>query len=107
MLQGQGRCYPVMSGQQLLGLVTLTDVQRLEREQWPETTVFHVMTPFEKLHTVAPEDEALQVLQLMSEKDVNQVPVVDGRLFIGMVSRGDVMRLIQVRRAVATSDGQD
>ena len=107
MLRGQGRCFPVISGQQLLGLITLTDVQRLEREQWPGTSVFHVMTPFEKLHTVAPEDEALQVLQLMSEKDVNQVPVVDGRLFIGMVSRGDVMHLIQVRRAVATSDGQD
>ncbi|MCH8949404.1 MAG: site-2 protease family protein [Chloroflexi bacterium] len=107
MLRGQGRCYPVLSGQQLLGLITLTDVQRLEREQWPKTSVFHVMTPFEKLHTVAPEDEALQVLQLMSEKDVNQVPVVDGRLFIGMVSRGDVMHLIQVRHAVATSDGQD
>ncbi len=105
MLRGRGRCYPVMSGQQLLGLVTLTDVQALVREQWAATSVFAVMTPFERLHTVAADDEALYVLQVMSEKDVNQVPVVDGQLLVGIVSRGDVMRLIQVRRAVASQPG--
>ncbi len=106
MLDGHGRCYPVMSGQQLLGLVTLSDVQGLDREQWPTTSVFAVMTPFARLHTVAAHDEALHVLQTMSENDVNQVPVVDGQLLVGIVSRGDMMRLIQVRRAVASEGGQ-
>ncbi|OGO51533.1 MAG: hypothetical protein A2148_01250 [Chloroflexi bacterium RBG_16_68_14] len=101
MLAGRGRCYPVVAGEELLGLVTLTDVQRLEREQWPTTSVFRAMTPFERLRTVAPQEEALKVLQLMGEADVNQVPVVDGRRLLGIVSRADILRLIQVRRAVA------
>lgn len=100
MLAGQGRYYPVMAGQELLGLFTLTDAQRLPREQWPATSVYKAMTPFERLHTVAPQDDAIKVLQLMGQADVNQVPVVDGRLLVGIVSRADILRLIQVRQAV-------
>jgi Zn-dependent protease/CBS domain-containing protein len=102
MLVGRGRCYPVMAGEDLLGLVSLTDARRLDREQWPTTSVFRVMTPFERLHTVSPREDAMQVLQMMGEADVNQVPVLDGRRLLGMVSRGDILRLIQMRRAVGS-----
>jgi Zn-dependent protease/CBS domain-containing protein len=104
MLAGRGRCYPVMAGENLLGLITLTDVRRLEREKWPETSVFRAMTPFERLRTVAPQESAARVLQMMGESDLNQVPVVDGRRLAGIVTRGDILRLIQVRQAVGLSD---
>ena len=102
MLVGRGRCYPVVAGEELLGLITLTDAQQLDRERWPETSVYSVMTPFAKLRTVAPQEGAAAVLQLMSETDVNQVPVVVKNCMIGIISRADILRLIQVRRAVAT-----
>ncbi len=102
MLVGQGRCYPVVAGDELLGLITLTDAQQLDRAQWATTSVYRVMTPFEKLHVVGPQEQAAAVLQLMSETDVNQVPVVEGRRIVGIISRADILRLIQVRRAVAT-----
>ena len=101
MLTGRGRAYPIMAGQELLGLITLTDVQRLDREKWPETSVYRAMTPVDKLHTASVKDPAVQIVQTMSQHDVNQIPVLDGRLLVGMVSRGDILRLIQVRREVA------
>ena len=104
MLVGGGRCYPVMAGEELLGLVTLTDVRKLERDQWPATAVFNVMTPFERLRTVSFGEDARQLLQLMSEADLNQVPVVEGRRLLGMVTRADILHLIQLRREVALED---
>ena len=104
MLAGRGRGYPVMAGEELLGLITLTDIRRLERDQWASTSVYRAMTPFERLHTVAPGEDAMRLLHMMGEADVNQVPVVDGRRLVGIVSRGDILRLIQVRRAMA-ADG--
>jgi len=101
MLTGRGRCYPVMAGGELLGLFTLTDAQRLDRAQWETTTVYRVMTPVERLRTVSADEDAMRVLQIMGEADVNQVPVVDGRLLVGIVTRGDILRLIQVRRLMA------
>jgi CBS domain-containing protein len=59
------------------------------------------MTPVERLRTAAPDEDAMRVLQIMGEADVNQVPVVEGRLLTGIVSRADVLRLIQVRRLMA------
>lgn len=102
MLAGHGRCYPVMAGQELLGLISLTDIRGLVREEWPVLSVYRAMTPFERLRVVAPQEAAGAVLQLMSEADVNQVPVVEGRRLLGIVSRADILRLIQVRREVGT-----
>ncbi len=100
MLAGHGRAYPVLAGQELLGLITLTDVRKLERERWPETSVYRAMTPIERLHTVSRTETTMHVLQLMAQWDVNQVPVLDGRLLAGIISRGDILRHIQMRREV-------
>jgi CBS domain-containing protein len=107
MLAGRGRCYPVMAGEELLGLITLTDVRHLARDQWPETTVYKAMTPFERLHTVSPREPALAVLQMMGQADVNQVPIVDGRRLIGIVSRADILHMLQVRREVGVMGKAD
>jgi CBS domain-containing protein len=40
----------------------------------------------------------------MGEADVNQVPVVEGRRLVGLVSRSDILRLIQIRRELADHD---
>jgi Zn-dependent protease len=100
MLAGRGRCYPVMAGEELLGLITLTDIRGVVREQWPTTSVYRVMTPFERLRTASPGEDARGLLQMMGEADLNQVPVVEGRRLLGIVSRGDILRLIQMRREV-------
>jgi Zn-dependent protease/CBS domain-containing protein len=102
MLVGQGRAYPVLAGEELLGLITLTDVRHLERARWPETSVYRAMTPVERLHTVSRAETAMHVLQLMAQWDVNQVPVLDGRRLIGIISRGDILRHIQMRREVGS-----
>lgn len=103
MLVGRGRSYPVVAGQELLGLITLTDAQKLSRDLWPTTSVYRAMTPIDRLRAVGPDESAQAVLQLMSETDVNQVPVIEGTRIIGMISRADILRIIQVRRAVATN----
>ena len=98
ILISHNRCFPVVAGRELAGMITLTDVKKLPRESWHETTVWRAMTPFEKLHTVSAREDLARVLQIMGEADINQVPVVEGRLIVGMVSRSDIIRQIQVRR---------
>ena len=102
MLAGRGRAYPVMAGEELLGLVTLTDVRHLDRAEWPATSVYRVMTPIERLHTVSIQEPALRVLQMMAEHDINQVPVMDGRVLVGIISRAEMLRMMQIRRDIAT-----
>jgi Zn-dependent protease/predicted transcriptional regulator len=100
MLMGKGRAYPVMAGDELLGLITLTDVQHLDRASWETTSVYRAMTPREKLRTVSEHEPAISVLQMMADGDINQVPVMNSHLLIGMISRADIVRFINDRRAL-------
>lgn len=92
------RCFPVVRGEELVGMITLTDIRRLPREHWPYASVSSAMTPLERVRAVPPREELRRVMQIMGEADVNQVPVVEGRTLLGIVSRSDILRLIQVRR---------
>jgi CBS domain-containing protein len=98
LLRGQNRCFAVMAAGDFAGLVTLTDVQKTPRDEWGTTSVYRAMTPATRLHVVGPDDNLTNVLVLMAQHDVHQLPVMRGRELVGMLDRGDVMRFIQVRR---------
>ena len=100
VLAGHGRAFPVMAGEELLGLITLTDTRAVPRDDWPTTTVYRAMTPASRLKTVSVNDELSQVLMIMATNDINQVPMMDGRLLKGMIHRGDVVRYIQTRQEI-------
>ncbi len=103
LLRGSARCFAVDAGGDFAGLVTLTDVRKVPKDQWPATSVYRAMTPATKLHTVTPEESITKVLQLMTLHDVNQLPVMHGRDLVGLVTRGDVMRFIEVRKDLEES----
>ncbi|MEO8457730.1 MAG: site-2 protease family protein [Chloroflexota bacterium] len=96
---GQGqRCVPIVVAGDLLGLITMTDLQRLPSEQWGTTSVFRAMTPREKLLVISPEDDVTHALEMMAAHNVHQLPVIDqNRTFLGFITRGDVLHLIHVR----------
>jgi len=102
VLAGHGRCFPVVAGTELLGLVTLHDLRGVPREDWPTTTVYRAMTALGKLRTASMRDDLPYVLAQMAAGDVNQVPLVDGRELVGLIHRADVIRYIQVRQEIGT-----
>jgi Zn-dependent protease len=102
VLAGDGRCFPVMAGEELLGLVTLTDLRQVPRDQWASTSVYRAMTPFDRLRTVSMRDDLPTVLAQMAAGDINQVPLVEGKIMRGLIHRGDVIRYIQVRQEIGT-----
>lgn len=105
VLRYNARAFPVMTDGQLRGLVTLSDVRDVPRDEWPTTSVFQAMTPAERLHVVPPSENLAQTLRIMGSNDINQLPVVRGHELVGMLTRGDLMRYIQTHRDL--QDGSD
>ena len=103
MIAQSQRCVPIVVADELLGLVSMGDLRRVAEEEWGTTSVFKAMTPLEKLHTVAPQDDLTTALEMMATHDVHQLPVLDGRTFLGFVTRADVLRLIQIRTELGGS----
>ena len=91
------RCFPVLDGDRVEGIVTLHHVREVPRDRWAGTSVEQAMTPLEDLKKVRPDDGLFDVLGQMTGEDVNQLPVVDDGKFLGMVSRDTVLAFIQTR----------
>ena len=100
MLRGEDRSYLVRHDDGgLAGLVTLGDVRRLAREDWPAARVTDIMTRFADLATIGPDAPLTDALRLLQTREVAQLPVVedDGRMPVGMVTRRGILRLLDNR----------
>jgi Zn-dependent protease/CBS domain-containing protein len=88
----------VMQGDQLAGLITLSDVRHVQRDQWPQTPVGFAMIPLERLHTITPQQNVKDVLPLMTGQDVNQLAVVQDGQLAGVLTREGILRSLEIRR---------
>jgi len=100
MLRGEDRSYLVKHDDGgLAGIVTLRDVRRLARDDWPIARVTDVMTRFSDLVTIAPDAPMTEALRLIQARVVAQLPVIepDSRVPLGMVTRRGILKLIDAR----------
>jgi Zn-dependent protease/CBS domain-containing protein len=97
----------VVRGDRLAGMITLSDIRHVPREQWGSTPVERAMVPVERLHVVTPQQSLNDVLPLMAGRDVNQLPVVQNGVPVGIVSRDAVMRYLEVRRSLGGGASRD
>ena len=86
---------PVMLDGRLVGIVSERDYTRkviLKGRSSRETPVGDIMTT--EVFTVDPSMNVVSCLQMMSDKSVRHLPVLDGGTLVGIVSIGDLVRRI-------------
>lgn len=100
LLRGEDRSFLVRHDDGgLAGLVTLGDVRRLPRDQWPGARVTDIMTRHADLATIGPEAPLADALRLIQSREIGQLPVVEdeARQPVGLVTRHGILRLIEAR----------
>jgi Zn-dependent protease len=90
-----------------VGMITATDLAKVAREQRGEARVGDVMIPADRVVTVTPDTGLVEGLRLMQEHDVQQLPVLDAGTIVGMLTRGDVLRRIELRAVFGPSGHED
>jgi CBS domain-containing protein len=90
----------VMKGERLEGILSERDYARkviLRGRSSNDTPVSQIMT--ENVITVDPAMSAEQCMQIMTERRVRHLPVVEGGRVIGMLSIGDLVRAVLAEQA--------
>jgi CBS domain-containing protein len=90
----------VMQGEKLVGIVSERDYARkviLMGRSSADTPVRAIMTA--QVHTVDPGMSAQQCMQIMTDKRVRHLPVVEGGRVVGMLSIGDLVRAVLAEQA--------
>ena len=89
-----GRCFFVSDGERLTGLVTIDDLRRIPRDEWPERILGDVSVPLRQLKSVTPTDSLLVAFERMNETSLQEIPVVEGDRVLGVITREDITRLM-------------
>ncbi len=99
--------YPVVEGERVIGMVSLQDATNIPGDQQSITRVANIMN--RRFETVSSNAPAMDAFRMVSNRGSGRVPVVDDGRLVGIISRTDLMRTLQIRSAeapVRTTPGQ-
>ena len=100
MVPGARRAVPIVQASMPVGIVTLSDVRHVAPEQRAVTPVSAVMSGADGLVTVTPYTRLQAAIEAMTRGEYEQVPVVDDGRLVGLLTRADVIRQLQIREAL-------
>lgn len=98
---------PVMAGERLLGVITLSHIQQVPVEDWGEVTIGNIMTPRDRLHIISPQQPLQEALAFMDQHEINQALVMEGDHLVGMVSRDTIARLQEIWQRPDLAEAED
>ena len=97
MLPYNARVVAVVDGERLLGLVTISDLRKVEQRDWAETSVERVMTPAGDLPALSPSSRLMTAIERFGGSDLPAIPVVEDGILVGMLEREAVASYVRMR----------
>ena len=89
--------FPVSSDGRITGMLTLNNVRLVPKEKWDTTLVRDVINKISPDAILSPEDNAMDALSRMIDLDTGRVLVMDGDKLIGIITRRDIMKLMEFK----------
>jgi Zn-dependent protease/CBS domain-containing protein len=87
--------FPVIDRNVLVGIITAADVHRMHPIDRDAMQVRDVMT--KNPITLPPDAPVMEALRLMSASDIGRIPVVKDGDLLGIVTKTDILKVIQLR----------
>ena len=87
--------FPVLEHNVLVGMVTVADVQKRTPIDRDAMQVRDVMS--RDVIAVTPDTPVTDVLRIMSARDIGRVPVVENGVLTGIVTRTDILKVVELR----------
>ena len=100
-LQYPYKAYPVTADGSYLGMLTLRRLQEVGRDEWDVLRAGELVSRYDPLPTVRPDEPVLVALRKMAETGHSRLPVVYDGILVGLISRRDIMDGIEIRSGLS------
>lgn len=107
MIGGGERSVVVANDDYVVGILTVSDLGRVPRSEWATTPAQRIMTPRADVVTIAADAPAADVMPLLAQRRLNQLPVIDEGRMIGIITRREFLDRLQIAEELAQGDTPD
>jgi CBS domain-containing protein len=87
--------FPVTEGDQVIGMVTLSDVHSVSPIDRPAMQVRDIMT--KGIISLPPGAPLTDAMRIMSMKNIGRIPVIANGQLLGIVTRTDILRVMELK----------
>jgi predicted transcriptional regulator len=89
--------FPVCEEGQVLGLVTVRDVQALPTALWPWRRVREIMRPASPAFCIPPDWSVVQAMERMVQSGWDRLVVMENGAIVGLITRSAIAHFLQLR----------
>lgn len=89
--------FPVTEREQVIGMVTLSDVHSVTSIDRPAMQVRDIMT--KGAISLPPGAPLTEAMRIMSMKNIGRIPVIDNDRLLGIVTRSDILKVMELKEA--------
>lgn len=89
--------FPVCEGGQLLGVVTVGDVQALPIALWPWRRIREIMQPASQACCISPDWSVIQAMERMVQNGLDRLVVMEHEQIVGLITRSAIANVLQLR----------
>jgi Zn-dependent protease/predicted transcriptional regulator len=91
--------FPVCEEGQVLGVVTVRDVQALPTALWPWRRVREIMRPASSAFCIPPDWSVMQAMERMAQGGWDRLVVMENEKIVGLVTRSGIAHFLQLHKA--------
>lgn len=96
------RGFPVLADGRVLGVVSVTGVRQVPREEQAQRTVQEIMEPLGEEMLISGEASLAEALQKMSRENQDRLLVLEGGRLAGLVTKTGLLRFVQIKQILET-----
>ena len=97
LLRNDYSCYPVTSGENVIGVVGAEEVRAVPSNLWETVTVGEIAHRIDGAYKITKGDDAWNALTKLASENICRLMVVDGDRLQGTVGRESLFRLVQMK----------
>ena len=101
------RAYPVLDGETPVGIVAVTALRDLDREERAAMTVKDRMTPIDDALCIGPQAPLTDALKQLARTRSGRLLVVHDDRLVGLLTKDAVARFLEIRRVLEPARGED
>lgn len=90
--------YPVISQNQVVGLIRLNDIAGISRNDWKYKTIIEVMTKLDEIYVVFPSTSLARAFHKSKQNKIGRLVVLDkNKKLVGYISQRDISDLLTLK----------